>query len=69
MVNRLLLESILGDIRYNVRLLQEADDIDWASYQQDPRSRRFVERTLHIIIEACIDLAQHIISDQGLRKC
>jgi uncharacterized protein YutE (UPF0331/DUF86 family) len=68
MVNRLLLERILGDIRYNARLLQEADDIDWANYQQDPRSRRFVERTLHIIIEACIDLAQHVISDQSLRE-
>ena len=68
MVNRLLLERILGDIRYNARLLQEADDIDWANYQQDPRSRRLVERTLHIIIEACIDLAQHVISGQSLRE-
>ena len=68
MVNPLLIERVLGDIRYNVRLLQEAGDIDWADYQQNPRSRRFVERTLHIIIEACIDLAQHIISDRGLRE-
>ncbi len=29
---------------------------------------RFVERTLHILIEACIDVAQHIISDEQFRE-
>jgi uncharacterized protein YutE (UPF0331/DUF86 family) len=27
-----------------------------------------VETTLHILIEACIDLAQHIIADEKLRE-
>jgi uncharacterized protein YutE (UPF0331/DUF86 family) len=27
-----------------------------------------VERTLHILVEACIDAAQHIISDEGFRE-
>lgn len=31
MVNRFLIERALGDIRHHVRLLQEADGIDWAS--------------------------------------
>jgi uncharacterized protein YutE (UPF0331/DUF86 family) len=68
MVDRVLVERILADIRANVRLLQQAQDIDWIKYEQDPRSRRFVERTLHILIEACLDVAQHIISDEGLRE-
>jgi uncharacterized protein YutE (UPF0331/DUF86 family) len=34
----------------------------------DIRSQRFIERTLHIIIEACFDIVHHIISDEGLRE-
>ncbi len=68
MVDRLLLEKILGNIRANVRDLEKAKDITWEVYQSDVRSRRFVERTLHIMIEACIDVAQHIISDEGFRE-
>jgi len=68
MVNRVLVERILGDIRANVRDLRNAADITWDVYRTDKRARRFVERTLHIIIEACIDIAQHIISDEGFRE-
>jgi uncharacterized protein YutE (UPF0331/DUF86 family) len=68
MVDRLLLETILGDIRANIRELEKAKDITWEVYQSDVRIRRFVERTLHILIEACIDVAQHIISDEGFRE-
>jgi uncharacterized protein YutE (UPF0331/DUF86 family) len=68
MVDRLLLEKILGDIRANIRELEIAKDIPWEVYQSDVRTRRFVERTLHILIEACIDIAQHIISDEGFRE-
>jgi uncharacterized protein YutE (UPF0331/DUF86 family) len=68
MVNRILLERILADIKSNIKDLKDADDITWEVYKRDKRARRFVERTLHIIIEACIDIAQHIISDEGLRE-
>ena len=67
-VNRILLERILGDIKANVRDLRDAIDITWEVYQTDRRARRFVERTLHILIEACIDIAQHIISDNKFRE-
>jgi uncharacterized protein YutE (UPF0331/DUF86 family) len=68
MVNRVLVERILGDIKANVRDLRNATDITWDVYRTDKRARRFVERTLHIIIEACVDMAQHIISDEGFRE-
>jgi uncharacterized protein YutE (UPF0331/DUF86 family) len=67
-VDRVLIERILTDINANVTILKNARDIDWQKYQQDMRTRRFVERTLHILIEACIDIAQHIISDERLRE-
>ena len=68
MVNRLLLERILGDIKSNVKELKNAKDITWDVYRTDIRERRFVERTLHITIEGCIDAAQHIISDEKMRE-
>jgi len=68
MVNRVLVERIVGDIKANVRDLKNATDITWDVYRIDKRARRFVERTLHIIIEACVDIAQHIISDEGFRE-
>ena len=68
MVNRLLLERILADIKSNVTELKNAKDITWDVYRTDIRERRFVERTLHITIEGCIDAAQHIISDEKMRE-
>ncbi len=68
MVNRVLIERILSDIKSQVQDLSDAVDITWEIYRTDKRSRRFVERTLHILIEACIDVAQHIISDEKLRE-
>jgi len=68
MVDRILLERILADIKSNVKELKDAKDITWNVYRTDIRSRRFIERTLHVIIEGCIDAAQHIISDERMRE-
>ena len=68
MVDRVLLERILADIRSHVQELRDATDITWEKYRADKRARRFVERTLHVIIEACIDVAQHIIADEKFRE-
>ena len=68
MVNTVLVERILNDMRAELHELRHATDITWKVYRTDKRARRFVERTLHILIEACIDIAQHIISDENLRE-
>lgn len=57
MVDRVLMERILSDIKSNVKDLRDASDITWENYKTNKRSRRFVEPTLHILIEACIDAA------------
>lgn len=64
----MLAQRICSDIRSNARLLREARDITWEVYGRGPRAGRFVERTLHILVEACIDIAQHIISDEGFQE-
>ena len=53
-VNYLLIERIINDIHSEVRGLKGSTDITWEVYQSDKRARRYVERTLHVLIEACI---------------
>ena len=38
-----------------------------AQYTEDWKTQRIVERTLQIMIETCVDIAGHIISDKGYR--
>ena len=66
--DRIIIEKTLETISVNLKELKSSSDIDWGVYQSDIRSRRFVERTLHVIIEACLDIAHHIISSEGMRE-
>ncbi len=68
MVDLVLLERILADIIANKVDLENEHDLSWSDYQADKKTRRFVERTLHIMTEAMIDIAQHIISDEKFRE-
>jgi uncharacterized protein YutE (UPF0331/DUF86 family) len=62
-------------IRHRLALLSEyiADleaekEIGLKDFLADKRLRRYVERTLHLAVESCIDIASHIISNEGLRE-
>ena len=68
MVNTVLLERILSDIKANIADLKNEQNLSWDEYLADKKSRRFIERTMHITIEAMLDIAQHIISDEKLRE-
>lgn len=37
------------------------------TYKNDWKTQRIVERTLQMMIETCTDIANHIISDSGMR--
>ncbi len=43
-------------------------NINWEHFSQDKVVRRYVERTLHMAVEACLDIANHIISYEGYRE-
>lgn len=68
MVDKNIVLKAVANIEENINELKKANDITWEKYQHDNRAKKFVERSLHIIIEACIDIAQHIISDEGFRE-
>ncbi len=49
--------------------LDEArQSINWENFSQDKVIRRYIERTLHMAVEACLDIANHIISYEGYRE-
>ena len=54
------LEEYLGQIREYTNITTEQYSTDW-------KIQRIIERTLQIMVETCIDIAGHIISDRGYR--
>lgn len=68
MVNEAIVLRLLGNIEGYVNDLRRADDITRDRFMSDIRSQRFVERTLQIAVEACMDVAHHIISDERWRE-
>lgn len=47
--------------------LDEFRHITVEAYSADRKTQRIVERTLHLAIETCLDLAEHLIADRRLR--
>jgi uncharacterized protein YutE (UPF0331/DUF86 family) len=41
--------------------------IDLDEYRQDWKTQRIIERTLHLAVETCMDLADHLVADRRLR--
>ncbi len=62
-------------IRRRLRLLGEyINDLEsvkstsFEEYQDNKVLRRFIERTLQIAMEACLDIGSHIIASEGYRE-
>ena len=51
----------------NYKQIQEYEKITVAQYSGDWKMQRIIERTLQMMIETCVDIASHIISDIGCR--
>jgi len=68
MIDREVLESKLRFLQEYLNDLKEYQDISLNDYRTSKKDQRFLERTLHLACECCIDIAAHIISRQGLRE-
>jgi uncharacterized protein YutE (UPF0331/DUF86 family) len=55
----------LGDLRGQ---LLEYQAITARRYAADWKTQRIVERTLQMMVEICLDVANHVISDKGYRR-
>lgn len=56
----MLLDEYIKDLR-------ELQNVNFDEYEENKLIRRAVERTLHLAVEACLDVGQHIIAREGFR--
>ena len=63
-----VIESKLNFLREYLGDLKEYESISLSDYRKSKKDQRFVERTLHLACECCLDIAAHIISRQGMRE-
>ena len=67
MVDQTLILRKLAELEEYLGQIREFSSVSAEAYSGDWKTRRIVERTLQIMIELCIDIAGHIISDRRLR--
>jgi uncharacterized protein YutE (UPF0331/DUF86 family) len=66
-VDRTLILRKLSELEEYSGQLKEYANVIIEQYSRDWKVQRVVERTLQMMIETCVDIAGHIISDKGYR--
>lgn len=67
MVDKLLIGRKLSRMDTYLKQVREFSKISENEYKKNWKTQRIVERTLQILVEECIDIANHIIADEGMR--
>ena len=67
LVDKLLIGRKLARMDTYLSQIREFSKISGNEYKKNWKTQRIVERTLQILVEECIDIANHIIADEGLR--
>ena len=67
MVDEALILRKISELDEYFQQAKEYDAITVAQYTGDWKIQRIIERTLQIMIETCVDIAGHIISEKGFR--
>ena len=66
MVDHDLLRRKLSELAEYVTQVSDYRDLTVERYRADWRTQRIVERTLQMAIEACLDIASHVVADRSL---
>lgn len=67
MVDKTLILRKLSELDGYYSQILEFAQVTVAQYSADWKVQRIIERTLQMMIETCVDIAGHIISDKGYR--
>jgi uncharacterized protein YutE (UPF0331/DUF86 family) len=67
MVDKTLILRKLAELDQYLRQVKEYARISVDDYQSSWKTQRIIERTLQMMIETCVDIAGHIISDKAFR--
>ena len=68
MVNPHILASRVERLREYLGYLKSLRRYSYQQFSSDPFIRGNVERYLHLSIECCLDIGNHLIADRGLRR-
>jgi len=69
MVEKELIKRKLSFLEeYHNDLKEASIELSYKKFSEDKITRRFIERTLQMAIECCLDIAQHIISYEKYRE-
>lgn len=66
-VDRSLVLRKISELEIYHRQIDEFSGITVRDYKEDWKTQRIVERTLQMMVETCVDIANHIISEAGMR--
>lgn len=67
MVDKAVILRKLSGLETYLKQIREFTGMTLQVYNADWRTQRIVERTLQMMIETCADIANHIVSDRGMR--
>lgn len=67
MVDKSLVLRKISEIEAYKNQMGEFSHITLKEYKENWKIQRIVERTLQMMIETCIDISNHIISDEGMK--
>jgi len=67
LVDKALMGRKIAQVEMYLGQIREYSKVSLTSYKREWKTQRIVERTLQILVELCIDMANHIISDEKMR--
>jgi len=67
MVDKPLILRKLAELNQYLKQVNEYAGVSVQKYQSNWKTQRIIERTLQMMIETCVDIAGHIISDKAFR--
>lgn len=68
MIDANIVASRLSTIEQCFEMLGQIKEKGFSHYQSDFGTRLMAERALHLVIESCIDISNHIIAVRGFRR-
>jgi len=67
LVDKILIMRKLAELETYINQMKEYSSITVKDYAKDWKMQRIIERTLQMMIELCVDIANHIIADRKYR--
>ena len=66
MVDKDLIIAKAGSVKRHIDRIKAKSDADMAAFMQDLDRQESIAFNMHLAIQNCMDIAAHIISDEGL---